>query len=197
MNLLKSNSQLFFLFSQQSYENLMKQFSITAKIFAVLSLISGSIWIGSYISRMFLVYQLFEGPELILRSYVNDGNIDGILISLLPAFVTHNTAFVVMVISILSFYFFSKVSLRNNGWLFIILIATIITTPFEIYLMLFDYKIINALMSNSFESGYIIGLLRDRIKELSSFSLVAIFTYLSFFFFIIFQPLTKQIEAKK
>jgi hypothetical protein len=62
--------------------------------------------------------------------------------------------------------------------------------------MMIDYKIITALYSNTFDSGYIIELLRDRIKDLSSFSLVAVFTYLSFFFFLVFQPLTKVIETK-
>ena len=58
--------------------------------------------------------------------------------------------------------------------------------------MLIDYKIITLLNSNTFDSNLVIQLLRDRIKDLSSFSLVAIFTYVSFFFFIVFQPLTKN-----
>jgi hypothetical protein len=47
----------------------MKNISILSKIFAVLALISAAIWVGSYLSRLFLVYQLFEGPDLILRRY--------------------------------------------------------------------------------------------------------------------------------
>jgi hypothetical protein len=101
-----------------------------------------------------------------------------------------------MVIVLILFYVTSKISLRFNGWLFIILIAVMITLPFEIYLMLIDYKIIIALNNGSFDSTQIINLLKDRIKDLSSFSIVAVLTYLSFFYFIVFQPLTKEIKPE-
>lgn len=170
----------------------MKNISTFSKVFAVLSLIAVAIWIGSYLSRLFLVYQLFEGPDLILKSYITNENINGILFSILPSFVVHFIAFIVMFLSTTIFYLTSKINLRYNGWLFIILIAIIITTPFEIYLMLIDYKIIMMLNNGSFDSNTVISLLRDRIKDLSSYSIVAILTYLSFYYFIVFQPLTKK-----
>lgn len=170
----------------------MKNLSILSKIFAVIALISAAIWVGSYLSRLFLVYQLFEGPDLVLRDYINNENINGILFSIYPSFVMHFIAFIIMFIATVLFYLSSKINLRFNGWLFIILTAIIITTPFEIYLMLIDYKVIMMLYSNSFDSNTVINLLRDRIKDLSSYSIVAILTYLSFYYFIVFQPLTKK-----
>ena len=170
----------------------MKNISTISKVFAVLSLIAAAIWVGSYLSRVFLVYQLFEGPDLILKSYITNENVNGILFSILPSFVVHFIAFIVMFLSTIIFYLTSKINLRYNGWLFIILIAIIITTPFEIYLMLIDYKIIMMLNNGSFDSNTVISLLRDRIKDLSSYSIVAILTYLSFYYFIVFQPLTKK-----
>lgn len=170
----------------------MKNISTLSKIFAVLALISAAIWVGSYLSRLFLVYQLFEGPDLILRGYINNENVNGILFSIYPSFVLHFAAFIIMFITTVLFYLTSKINLRFNGWLFIILTAIVITTPFEIYLMLIDYKVIMMLYSNSFDSNTVINLLRDRIKDLSSYSIVAILTYLSFYYFIVFQPLTKK-----
>jgi hypothetical protein len=170
----------------------MKNISTISKIFAVLSLISGAIWVGAYLSRLFLVYQLFEGPDLILKSYITNENVNGILFSILPSFVVHFIAYIIMFLTTIIFYVTSKISLRFNGWLFIILIAIIITMPFEIYLMLIDYKIIMMLNNGSFDSNTVINLLRDRIKDLSSYSIVAILTYLSFYYFIVFQPLTKK-----
>jgi len=170
----------------------MRNISTISKVFAVLALIAAAIWVGSYLSRLFLVYQLFEGPDLILKSYITNENVNGILFSILPSFVVHFIAFIVMFISTIFFYITSKINLRYNGWLFIILIAIIITTPFEIYLMLIDYKIIMMLNNSSFDSNTVISLLRDRIKDLSSYSIVAILTYLSFYYFIVFQPLTKK-----
>ena len=170
----------------------MKNISILSKIFAVLALISAAIWVGSYLSRLFLVYQLFEGPDLILRSHINNENINGILFSIYPSFVLHFAAFIIMFITTVLFYLTSKINLRFNGWLFIVLLAIIITSPFEIYLMLIDYQVIMMLYSNSFDSNTVINLLRDRIKDLSSYSIVAILTYLSFYYFIVFQQLTKK-----
>lgn len=170
----------------------MKNISLISKIFAVLSLIAGAIWVGAYLSRLFLVYQLFEGPDLILKSYINNENVNGILFSILPSIVVHFIAYIIMFLTTIIFYVTSKISLRFNGWLFIILIAILLTMPFEIYLMLIDYKIIMMLNSASFDSNTVINLLRDRIKDLSSYSIVAILTYLSFYYFIVFQPLTKK-----
>jgi len=170
----------------------MKNTSTFSKIFAVLSLISAAIWVGSYLSRLFLVYQLFEGPDLIVKGFINNNNVTGILFSILPSIVVHFVSFIVMLISTVIFYLTSKISLRFNGWLFIILIAILITAPFEIYLMSIDYKVIMMINSGSFDSNTIIILLRDRIKDLSSYSIVAILTYLSFYYFIVFKPLTKK-----
>ena len=139
---------------------------------------SASIWIGSYLSRLFLIYQIFEGPDLILKNFINESNIDGILFAIMPAIVVHFLAFIFMIVTTVLFFVTSKINLRNNGWLFIILVAVIITMPFEIYLMSIDLKIILMLQSSSFDSDLVITLLRDRIKELSSYSIVAILTYL-------------------
>lgn len=170
----------------------MKNISTVSKIFAAISLMASSIWIGSYLTRLFLVYQFFEGPDLILKPFINDANIEGILFSILPAMVVHFISFIVMVVFLVLFFLTSRLSLRYNGWLFIILTAVLITLPFEIYLMLIDFKVILALKSMSFDSAQIITMLRNRIKDLSSFSIVAVLTYLSFFYFIVFQPLTKK-----
>ena len=98
----------------------MTKLSTISKIFAVLSLMAASVWIGSYLTRLFLVYQLFEGPELILKGFINEGNVNGILFSIVPSLVVHFISFIVMIIFLILFYLTSKVSLRFNGWLFII-----------------------------------------------------------------------------
>lgn len=170
----------------------MKNISTIAKIFAVLSLMSGAIWIGSYLSRLFLINQLFEGSDLILKSYITNDNVNGILTSIIPSIVVHFVSFIIMLLTTILFYFTSKISLRFNGWLFIILIAILITAPFEFFLMINDYKTILILNSATFNSTVVIELLRDRIKDISSYSIVAILTYLSFYYFIVFQPLTKK-----
>lgn len=175
----------------------MKNISTLAKVLAFLSLASLSVWLGSYLTRLFVVYQLFEGPELVLRSYVTDQNIKGILTSFTPVIITPFISYIIWIISFTLFLILSKVSLKENGWLFIILVAVLVMLPFEIYLMINDYKTFNMIISSTFDSNVVISLLKDRIRDLSSFPIVEIIIYLSFFFFIIFRPLTKTVIKDK
>ncbi|HOJ07143.1 MAG: hypothetical protein HND40_04790 [Ignavibacteriota bacterium] len=170
----------------------MKELSTLSKVFAVIALASISVWIGAYLTRQFLVYQIFEGPDLILKNYLNENNLSGVLTELLPSILIHFITFIIFIVSFFLFVITSRLKLRLNGWLFIILIATIIIVPFESYLMLIDYKVILLLDSGSFDSNQVIALLRDRIKDLSSFPIVAILTFISFYYFIVFKPLTKK-----
>lgn len=174
----------------------MNKLSGLAKFFSFLSLTACAVWIGSYFTRLVLVYNIFEGTELQLQHYVNEQNINGILQSFLPAILTHFVTYIVFVITFLAFLFFSKINLKQNGWLFIILVIIIVTLPFEAYLMNIDYKTINLLMTNNFDGNQVINLLRERIKALSSFQIVILLSYISFFYFIIFQPLTKKNISK-
>lgn len=170
----------------------MKELSTLSKVFAVIALASISVWIGAYLTRQFLVYQIFEGPDLILKNYLNENNLSGVLTELLPSILIHFITFIIFIVSFFLFVITSRLKLRLNGWLFIILIATIIIVPFESYLMLIDYKVILLLDSGSFDSNQVIALLRDRIKDLSSFPIVAILTFISFYYFIVFKPLVKK-----
>ncbi|GIK23030.1 MAG: hypothetical protein PHY57_03410 [Ignavibacterium sp.] len=170
----------------------MKELSTLSKVFAVIALASISVWIGAYLTRQFLVYQIFEGPDLILKNYLNENNLSGVLTELLPSILIHFITFIIFIVSFFLFVITSRLKLRLNGWLFIILIATIIIVPFESYLMLIDYKVILLLYSGSFDSNQVIVLLKDRIKDLSSFPIVAILTFISFYYFIVFKPLTKK-----
>lgn len=170
----------------------MKNLSKSSKLFAFIALTALSVWIGSYLTRLFLVYNLFTGPELQLKDYVNDQNLSGIVQTLLPAILTHFVSYITYVVTFVVFLFISKLSLKQYGWLFIILVAVLVTLPFEAYLMNIDYKIITILLSGSFDNNQVISLLRDRIKDLSSFPIVILFSYISFFYFVIFQPLTKK-----
>lgn len=169
----------------------MRNISTSSKIFAFVSISSGSVWLGSYLARLFLNYQLFEGPGLVLKSYVTPDNIHGILYTLLPSVIVTFFSFILMVLFFILFLISSKLSLKISGWLFIICILLFVTLPFEVYLMLIDYKLILGLISGSFDSQYMLTLIRNRIQNLSSFPIVELFCYLSFYYFIVFQPLTK------
>jgi hypothetical protein len=164
----------------------------TSKTFAFLALITCSLWIGAYLSRLFLTYQLFVAEDLSLKSYITTANLAGILTTLLPSVTSTFVLFICFIISFALFLVISKIKLRNNGWLFIITVIIIITLPFEIYLMTLDYSIIIQLNSGHFNISDIINLFVKRIKILGSFPLIEIFCYLSFYYFLLFRPLTKD-----
>ena len=164
----------------------------TSKIFAFLALITCSLWIGAYLSRLFITYQLFVAEDLSLKSYITSANLNGILTTLLPSVTSTFVLYICFIISFALFLVASKIKLRNNGWLFIITFIILITLPFEIYLMTLDYSIISQLNSGLYNSTDIINIFVRRIKVLGSFPLIEIFCYLSFYYFLLFRPLTKD-----
>jgi hypothetical protein len=168
----------------------MKNHSFFTKLFASFSLASGSIWIGAYLVKLFLIYQLFEPKDLVLKEKFLSSDLQNALFVMLPAFVTPFIVYIVFIFSLLMFLFVSRISLKQNGWLFISVIIILITLPFEFYLMLIDYKVISLLMMNTVNSETIINLMRERITILSSFPIIEILSYISILFLIIFKPLT-------
>jgi hypothetical protein len=59
-------------------------------------------------------------------------------------------------------------------------------------LMTLDYSIIIQLNNGIYNTSDIINLFVRRIKVLGSFPLIEIFCYLSFYYFLLFRPLTKD-----
>jgi hypothetical protein len=173
----------------------MKELSRLSKIFMFLAFLSGSLWIGAYLTRLFEQYQLFEAKGLVLKSFVNEQNLAGILYTMLPAVTTTFILYIILIISFTAFLISSGISLKKNGWLFIITLIIYITLPMEAYLMTLDYSIIVQLDSGSFDAQAVLALITDRIKVLSSFPLVEIFCYFSIIYFVLFQPLT--VKEKK
>lgn len=171
-----------------------KETSTFAKILALISVSALSLWIGTYLSKLFTIYYLFEGPELILRNYVKQQNLDAVLRILLPLHTLQIITYLLFIFTFILFIIFSKVSIKYNGWLFIIIMIVLVTLPFEIYLMTIDLKFIQSIMSNTFNADQLIDLLRKRITVLGSYPLVALFSYISIYYFIVFQPFTKIIK---
>ena len=170
----------------------MNTLNKTSKIFAFIAVITCSLWVGAYLSRLFLSYQLFEAQDLSLKSYINSANLAGILTTLLPSVTTTFVLYICFIFSFVLFIIVSPIKLRDNGWLFIIAVIVLITLPFEVYLMTIDYTIIFQLNYGTYNTSDIIGLFVRRIKVLGSFPLIEIFCYLSFYYFLLFRPLTKD-----
>ncbi len=169
----------------------MKKLNLPAKIFLYLAFLSGVLWTGAYMLRLFLSYRMFKETGFVLKQYLTDQNLTGVLTTLYPAFVTTFILYIIFIVFFVLFLIFSKMSLKQNGWLFIISILVLITLPFEVYLMTIDYKIIMALPGN-FDPKYIISLIVERFKVFNSFPIIEIISYFAMIYLAVFQPLTSK-----
>ena len=87
----------------------MKSLNKTSKVFAFLSIVTCSLWIGAYLSRLFVSYQLFEARDLSLKSYINQANISGILTTMLPSITTSFVLYIAFIIFFILFIIISRI----------------------------------------------------------------------------------------
>lgn len=173
----------------------MKNSAIVLKSVETFLIISFIIWLGGYISRHLVIYQLFEPKDLTLRSLYYEMNLNAVLNTLLPLVVSNIISFISFLILFVIYLVLTPLKCKRNGWLFISFLIIIITCPFELYLLIKDYHIASAILNQSLKQLEIIELIKTRITTLSSFSLIEIFSYLSIVFLVIFKPLTPRNEA--
>jgi hypothetical protein len=167
----------------------MKKDKLITKLFLYLSVLSGSVWIGTYLLRLSLSYQLFEPIEFVVKSNFTPENILGFLSVFIIAIKTTSICYLIFIVSYIVFISTTNRKLKQNGWLFIITIIIFLTFPFEIYLMTIDYKIIQTMSSASFMTNDVLNLIVKRLTSLNGFPLMEIFAYFSIIYFVIFQPL--------
>ena len=166
----------------------MKNQNLLTKIFALIAMLSGAIWLGAYAVRMMVSYQLFD-IDMNLMGFVNDNNLEGILIAISPAINTTFILYITFIIAFTLFLFTSVLKFKENGWLFIITIIVYVTLPFEVYLMITDVSIIKELnYSEVINSQYAVSLIRERFITLSSFPIIIFLSYCSIIYFLIFKP---------
>jgi hypothetical protein len=170
----------------------MKNLKIFPKILLFFIVLSGALWIGSYFTRMLLSYQIFEGTNFSLKPYINDQNLAGILKSFEPVIISTFVLYIIFIITYIIFIITSKISLKNNGWLFIVIVIILLTMPFEIYLSTIDYKIINLINSANFNPKQVLDLIVERFTVFGSFPVIELFCYGAIIYFLLFRPLKKQ-----
>ncbi|MBT8378612.1 MAG: hypothetical protein KJN64_05245 [Ignavibacteria bacterium] len=162
-----------------------KKFS---NLFAAVSLISGVLWFGFYLTRLILTYNLFEEGELVLKNFINNSSISGIFQSFEPLYYLTFVTYIILIICFTLFLVSSRLKLKENGWLFIITIIIYFTLPFEAILMAVDYRLILMHIAHNFNSDLALTLTIDRLENLGGFSVIIILCYFSIPYFLIFKP---------
>lgn len=163
-----------------------------SKILISLTSITGILWLGAYVARLFVTYSFFVPPTLDLRPEFQNTDLAAVFLILIPLVNLTTTTF----LSFLGLFFLTLIitrpSLRKNGWLFISLATIIITAPFEIYsIFTYDWVYVTAGSSGSFDSGLLLQSLITRLDKLSGFPIIQICSYAALIFLAIFKPLIK------
>lgn len=159
-----------------------------------LATISFILWLGSYVTRHIIIYQLFEPINLDLRALYNIQSLQSVFNTVLPAIVLNLISYFSFLMFFIIYLFSSKVNLKREGWLFLIVAIIAVTMPFEIYLSTIDYKIVQNLYSASVDTNIVLNLIRERLTKLSSFSLIEIFSFIAVVYLSISKPLKSKNE---
>ena len=169
----------------------MKNTNILSKIFLYLCALSGILWVGGYFARLILTYQLFEKTDFILKSFLNNQNLPGIFMVLNAGIILTSVLYIIFIISFIGFLVTSRLSLKENGWLFITAILVLITAPFEIYLMTIDKTVIDIVFSGfqTLNVNDVIALIIKRFKIFGSFPIIELLCYFAIVYLFVFQPL--------
>jgi len=172
----------------------MKKNNKLSSLFGYIALTSGSIWFGAYISRLLTTYQMFEETEFALKNYITNVNISAIFQTTFPLVNLTFFSYLVMIISFTFFLIFTKMKMKENGWLLIVSLIIYLTLPFESLLLIIDYQLIILFLNEQFTSEKILTLTIDRMTNLNSFPIILILSYLAIPFFLVFRPLTQNIK---
>lgn len=172
----------------------MAKLSVVSKIFLFLAILFFSLFLGGYVARQMVIYQLFEPNGLDFKSMYNDQNLVSIYPTIMPVIILNLITYSIFLISSIVFLVTSRMSIKHEGWLFVIIIILFVTAPFEIYLSTIDYKIVSMIMANFSPVSEISALIKERMIVLSSFSLIEVFSFAAIIFLYLFKPLRKQNE---
>ena len=172
----------------------MKKNNPLSAVFSYIALVSGSIWFGAYVARLLITYKMFEETEPILKSFLNSTNLSAVVEVISPIVILTSITYLIMIVSFTVFLFTSNFKLKENGWLFIIAAIIYITLPFEVILLINDYKLIILFFNTQFVSEKIIELITNSQYSLGSFPIIQILSYLSIPYLLIFKPFTLKIK---
>src|SRR5208337_3015635 len=116
------------------------------------------------------------------KSIYNEQNLNAVFNIILPLITFNLVTYILFILFFIIFLSSARISLKNEGWLFISTMIIFITMPFEGYLSFYDYKIVNFIFYHNSNVTDIVNLIRERITKLSSFSFIEIFSYLTIIF---------------
>lgn len=173
----------------------MQNLNKFSKTFLFISVASFAIFIGSYVVKLSMLNQLFQPENLLLKYVFVDKDLTPMFEILIPVFSITVVSFLLLTIASIVFLVSSKISLKENGWLFISFLIFVITAIFEWVLIIrYDLEFVSVVMSNNFDQNMIIDLLRNRVTDFGPFPLILVFSYMVIVYLCLFKPLKSNYE---
>lgn len=165
-----------------------------SKLIIYLTCVFFTVFIGSYIVKIGMINQFFDAETMSLKPIFEGVELQSAFLTMLPVFTVSVISFICFILFLLAYFVVARINLRNEGWFFIIVLLVIVTTPFELYLLLkYDINLIQKIFSNEINSNYLLEMLKQRIVVLGPFPLIILFSYFIIIFLAIFKPLRKRI----
>ena len=169
--------------------NDLRELKLPAKLALYICFLTGILWLGSYVARLTLIYQLFQGNDFTLKSVFNNQNLPGVFITLNSAAILTAILYTIFIVTFVIFLISSHINLKENGWLLVATIIINLTIPFEVILMRNDYRIFSLIQSGNIDPNQILVYTVDRFKILGSFPIIEVLCYFSIIYLILFKPL--------
>ncbi len=164
----------------------------TTKIYLFILIIVGLFWLGGSIYRAIVAYTLFEPFSLIVKSQLSYD----ILKQTLKLIGNINVYILFSYPLVLIFYYLfirsSRVSLKKEGWLFMITMIFVLFFPVEIFLTYLDINYTYQVLLTEFNTNIALSLLIQRIGALGGLPAIALLCYLTSIWLAIFQPLRRN-----
>ncbi len=172
----------------------MENLSKISKFIFFLTVLFFILWSGTYISKFLLIYQFFE-PTMDLKPEFANIDFAPIFRTISSVINLNILAYPAYFVFLVLFIIVSKLSIKNEGWLFIILAFTILTAPFEFNSLFKDYKILQLINSENFSN--LVNLIKIKIVEQNSFPIVQFLFIVANVFLLVFKPLHKKVNKNE
>jgi len=166
----------------------MENITKISRFFLFVAFLFFVLWLGGYVARHLFLFQMFEAEDLSLTPFYATQNIIPVFYSFSSIISFNAFSFIIFFICFSLFLLTSKINLRKEGWLFISTLIIYLTSPMEIFLITFDLKLLQKILSLNFGNYEILTLMKQRMTILGSFPLAEIFAYIFIIFLILFRP---------
>jgi hypothetical protein len=150
---------------------------IHTKIYLFLLILASLFWLGGSIYRAIIAYTLFEPFSLIVKSQITYDILRQTLKLIGNINVYVLISYPIVLLTFVLFVRSTRVSLKKEGWLFMITMILVLFFPIEIYLSYRDINFTLMVLFSNFDTNLALSLLIQRISALGGLPAIGSLCY--------------------